>query len=75
MNTEQKDPSQFILTEDRHYHARKHQIIFPGLMDADLKIVAAKEIQLVEGLEARLHQNLNNVIEIVRKFGGRAPSK
>ncbi len=75
MNTEQKDPSQFILTEDRHDQARKHQIIFPGLRDTDLEIVAAKEIQLLEGLEARLHQNLNDVIEIVRKFVGRAPSK
>jgi len=74
MNTEQKDPSQFILMEDRHDQARKHQIIFPGLMVTDLEIVAAKEIQLLEGLEARLHQNLNDVIEIVRKFA-RTPSK
>ena len=75
MNTEQKDPIQFTLTEDRHDEARRPQVIFPGLMDADLKIVATKEMQLLEGLEARLHQNLNVVIEIVRKFADRAHSK
>lgn len=75
MDTEQKDFSPFILMEDRHDQARKHQIIFPGHMDSELEIVASKEIHLLEGLEARLHQNLNNVIEIVRKFAGRAPSK
>ena len=75
MNTEQKDPSQFILTEDRHDQARKHQVAFPGLMDTDLEIVAAKEIQLLEGLEARLHQNVYDIIEIVGKLAVRAPSK
>jgi hypothetical protein len=75
MDTEQKDLSQFTLTEDRHDQGRKHQVIFSGHMDSDLEIVASKEIQLLEGLEARLHQNLNNVIEIVRKFAVRAPSK
>jgi len=74
MNTAQKDPGQFIPMSDQHDQARRHQVKFPRLMDADLKFVAAKELQLLEGLEARLHQKLYDVIEIIRKVANSVPS-
>ena len=55
MSTAQKDPRQFISTEVGRDHARKHQIIFPRLLDAKSEIVASKEIRLYQGFEARLH--------------------
>ena len=70
MSTAQKDPIQFTPTEDRHDQAREQQMIFPRLLDADLKIVAAREIR-PEGMEARLHLTLYDIIEIVRKVGPR----
>ncbi|HMG92362.1 MAG TPA: hypothetical protein VK589_20030 [Chryseolinea sp.] len=72
MNPIQKDPSQFVSMADRCDQARKH--IFPRLMDDDMKFVAGIEIGLLEGLEARLHHKLCDVIENLRKLAYKIPS-
>ena len=62
MSTAQKDPIQFIANEDRHDHARKHQMIFPRSFYPDLEVVACKGMQFLEGLEARLYLNLYDIM-------------
>jgi len=74
MNKTQKDPTQFIPTEGRHDQARKHRILFPRIIDSDAKLVAAIEIQLLEGLEARHQQKLHEVIEHLRKLADGMPT-
>lgn len=74
MNTTQKDPIQFIPTEGRHDQAREHQILFPRTIDSDAKLIAAIEIQLLEGLEARHQQKLHDLIEHLRKLADGMPS-
>jgi hypothetical protein len=74
MKKTQKDPRQFIPTEGRHNQERKHQNIFPRTIDSDAKLIAAIEIQLLEGLEARTQQKLHDVIEHLRMLADGMPS-
>jgi len=74
MNTTQKDPGQFIPPEGRHDHAREHQILFPRTIDSDAKLIAAIEIHLLEGLEARTQQKLHDIIEHLRKLADGMPT-
>ena len=74
INITQKDPSQLIPTEGRHDQAREHQTLFPRTIDSDAKLVAAIEIHLLEGLEARMHQKLHDVIDHLRKLADGMPS-
>ena len=62
MDTIQKDPGTFILTEGRHDQAREHQMILPRTMESDVKLVASLEIQLMETLNARGQQEHHQVI-------------
>ena len=74
MNKTQKDPSQFISPEGRHDQAREHPILFPRTIGSDAKLIAAIEIQLLEGLEARTQQKLHDVIEHLRMLADGMPS-
>ena len=74
MKTTQKDPRQFIPQEGRPDQAREHQILFPRTIDSDAKLIAAIEIQLLEGLEARTQQKLHDIIEHLRKLADGMPS-
>jgi hypothetical protein len=74
MDTQQKDPSQLIPPEGRHDQAREHQILSPRKIDSDAKLIAAIEIQFLEGLEARTQQKLLDVIEHLRKLADGMPS-
>jgi len=74
MKTTQKDPRQFIPSEGRHDQAREHQILFPRTIDSDAKLIAAIEIQLLEGLEARTQQKLHEVIEHLRTLADGMPT-
>jgi len=74
MNTKQKDPGQFIPTEGRHDQAREHQLLFPRTIDSDAKLIAAIEIEILEGLEARNREQLHEVIEHLRRLADGMPS-
>ena len=74
MKITQKDPNQFNTTEGRHDQAREHQILFPRTIDSDAKLIAAIEIQLLEGLEARNQQKLHEVIEHLRMLADGMPT-
>jgi len=74
MKNTQKDPRQFIPTEGRHDRVRKPQNIFPRTIDSDAKLIAAIEIQLLEGLEARTQQKLHDVIEHLKKLADGMPT-
>ncbi len=74
MKITQKDPVQFISKKDRQDQARKHQIIFPRTMESDAKLLAAIEIHLLEGLEARGQQKLHGVIDHLRNLRDGMPT-
>ena len=74
MNKTQKDPCQFIPPEGRHDQAREHKTLFPRTIDSDAKLIAAIEIQLLEGLEARTQEKLHDVIEHLKKLADGMPS-
>jgi hypothetical protein len=74
MNTKQKDPSQFSPTKERNDQAREHQTLFPRTIDSDAKLIAAIELELLEGMEARHQQKLHEVIEHLRNLADGMPS-
>jgi len=74
MNTTQKDPGKVIAPEDRNDQASEHQILFPRTIDSDAKLIAAIEIHLLEGLEARTQLKLHDIIEHLRKLADGMPT-
>lgn len=74
MKTTQKDPRQFIPTDGRRDQAREHQNLFPRTIDSDAKLIAAIEIRLLEGLEARGQQKLHDVIEHLKMLADGMPT-
>jgi hypothetical protein len=74
MKTTQKDPRQFIPPQGRNDQAREHQILFHRTIDSDAKLIAAIEIHLLEGLEARTQRKLHDIIEHLRMLADGLPT-
>ena len=66
-NSKNKSTETFKITGNWENQSKELKGKYPQLTDADLKLEAGKENDLLERVETRLNKNREEVINIIRK--------